>query len=240
MKIIDYILANKEWIFSGCGVAIILFLGRVFFQRRRMERKIRQISSRNSYYAEGDILLAPPEETEAEADQPQVSLDCYKNVDWKGLLGTSSTVETYFVYASGWRSYLRPELIDFSQRRDVSFAVYLADYEDHALMLELSRRFNMDQSKLIEKIREAESDLDSIFRDISKRSRFELYLSSVVPVFSMYRFDNAGVLSLYTHKTEKGGLLTYVDRIGSPTYTYISSEFKAIRERSRLRIKYGK
>ena len=69
MEIIDWLDANKEWVFSGIGVAIILIIIRFFFKRSQSKKQIQKSGNNSINIQVGDNLNINTKETKDERTQ---------------------------------------------------------------------------------------------------------------------------------------------------------------------------
>ena len=71
MEIIDWLDANKQWIFSGIGVAIIAFIIRLIFNRRQTKKQIQQSGDNSINIQVGDNLNIHTQETDDEGSKEE-------------------------------------------------------------------------------------------------------------------------------------------------------------------------
>ena len=69
MEIIDWLDANKHWIFSGIGVAIISIIIHFFFKRSQSKKQIQKSGNNSINIQVGDNLNIHTKETEDERSQ---------------------------------------------------------------------------------------------------------------------------------------------------------------------------
>ena len=58
-ELIQWLGANKEWIFSGSGIALVAWIGRVFLQRRKaaLSQEIQSGSNSKNIQAGRDLRI---------------------------------------------------------------------------------------------------------------------------------------------------------------------------------------
>jgi hypothetical protein len=71
MEIINWLDANKQWIFSGIGVAIIAFIIRLICNRRQTKKQIQQSGDNSINIQVGDNLNIHTQETDDEGNKEE-------------------------------------------------------------------------------------------------------------------------------------------------------------------------
>jgi len=159
----------------------------------------------------------------------QVTDSFHSDVDWKGYINRSSKIDIFFAYGHTWRQSHFQEFQNAAERQDIRIRVVLPDPEDADTVRELARRFDYTKEKLIGLIVEAREYFEKLLPPNSDNSeKIGIWFLPAAPTFTFYRFDQIGVLAIYTHRKKRVGVPTFVCERGGTLYEYIWNEFRAM------------
>lgn len=154
-----------------------------------------------------------------------------EDADWAELFSGVSDLEIFVAYGQSWRTFNLARLEEFSRRRGAHLRLYLPDPNDAQSIATLARRFAMTSEVLIGHIDETRAGYESLR---SKGGTIEIFFYPGDRTFSLYRFGDTAVITLYRHKHERSATIpTIVCRSGGSLYDFVISELEAIRSASR-------
>jgi|WetSurMetagenome_2_1015567.scaffolds.fasta_scaffold09200_1 hypothetical protein len=159
----------------------------------------------------------------------------HHEVDWKGLFKNANRLDLFFAYAQTWRNTNGEELRRLASKKGSRIRVVLPDPDNAEVLRELARRFKYTPDHVKELIAEAVqyfTDLKTVADH--NGAVVEIWLYQGTPQVSFYRFDDVGVLSLYTHQHQRTPLPTFIVGHGGTLYDFIRKEFDAMTDGSGL------
>jgi len=150
----------------------------------------------------------------------------YNRVDWGGLFATAKEIDVFFAYGSTWVKTNIDNLRTFAATAGNVIRVVVPDINNQVLLEQLAARFATDTSTIKSRINETLGELRTIFRNGTK-AKLQLLAHNVSPVFTLYRFDQTMVLTLYTHRKIRLTVPVFVIKHGT-LYDFAHQEFEAI------------
>ena len=153
-----------------------------------------------------------------------------KGPNFSDLIRTTSHLDIFVCYATTWRALYETELKALADRQGVHIRVMLPDPNNQLLMADLAIRFRVSSAEAVsERIQTAITDYKRIFASVAGRGgSFSIWLHSVTPVLSFYRFDNLYVLTLYRHARGRGNVPTIVAEKGGELSEFLDMEIKSM------------
>lgn len=139
-----------------------------------------------------------------------------REVDWQGYLTKARRIDFFFAYASTWRNAHITELRALAHREGVKVRVVLPDRHNAELLAELARRFGYSASDLDGRIQEAEKFFDELSNSAVPGATIEVHRFPHSHLYTLYRFDDRIVVTMYFHRgrgtvplleVARGGLL---------------------------------
>lgn len=119
--------------------------------------------------------------------------------------------------------------MNWQNRPGVSVRVILPDPTDRTLVDQLSQRYSMPNENMKTKIEEAEEDFRSKFNNPHGANLTILY-TKVAPVFDIYKFDDAAVITLFSHRKGKTTVPTLLVKKDGTLYKFVEDELRAFVE----------
>ena len=140
-----------------------------------------------------------------------------------------TSVDLFFTYARTWRKSHAFELRKFVQMAGRTLRVILPDPEGGATIEELAKRSSCSRDQLLERLYEATSHFLNLALLPEAKADVQVWYVPILPLFSLFRFDKRGVLSLHTHRRVRRSVITLLFESGS-LLEYCASEFEALLE----------
>ena len=132
----------------------------------------------------------------------------FHDVPWADLFEKSDRLSLMVAYARTWRNTHQAELSNFVAVPDRTLEVILPDPSSHVSMVEYGRRFNISSDQMSELVREAIRFFTTLGENAHQRSSVTIYLFQRTLQFSFYRFSQGAVIASYSHRRERGGIIT--------------------------------
>lgn len=151
----------------------------------------------------------------------------YTEIDWSGLFRDAKRVDLLFAYARTWRWSHTVELRALACSTDVRIRVVLPDPDCVEIVGELARRFNCEREELRHRVREAAADFLNLKSLPDCKAEISVWFYPFAPQYSMHRFDDAVVISMYSHRATRAGAVTFLANGGS-LGGYMADEFETL------------
>jgi hypothetical protein len=159
----------------------------------------------------------------------QVTDDFYRDIAWRDLIATSHNIDFFFAYGQTWRRNLNTDLMKLAQRQNVRVNVILPDPDHAEIVSELSSRFLYSDSDLVRYINDAAIYFSNLAESAGSRgSQIRVWYLPMAPVFTLYRFDELMVVSLYRHRPFQASVPTIVVKQGGSLYHFFDAEISAM------------
>lgn len=143
----------------------------------------------------------------------------YLDIDWNDIFSRTQSLTIAVSYATTWREHNRVRLEALGKMPD-ALKVFLPNYNDVAILSELSRRFGMSPDSVKTKINESSDSFKALGATV--------YLYNGCFQTSYYIADNEAVMAFFNHKKEKSTVPAFhVMRQGS-IYKFIKDEIVSI------------
>ena len=159
----------------------------------------------------------------------KVTTSPYSDIEWSSLFKEVKSIDLFFTYAKTWRKSHVLELRKFVEQEGHVLRVVLPDPEGGSTIDELARRSSCARDQLLERLYEATSHFLHLALLPGARAEVQVWFVPILPLFSLFRFDKKGVLSLHTHRRVRRAVITLLFGSGN-LLEYCSSEFEALLE----------
>jgi len=94
---------------------------------------------------------------------------------------------------------------------------------------DLAKRVNKSESGMRDRILDAKRDFSQMkAKNANSGANIEIWYAAVTPTFTLYLFDMAVVISLYSYLRDKRGVPHFVAVKGGTLYDSLSQEFKVL------------
>lgn len=135
------------------------------------------------------------------------------DVPWEDLFARASQIEVFISYGSSWRKIHWPKIQAFSKNPKHSLRLYLPDPDDDVTMRILGQRYSYTPEKIQENIRETAYEFAKL--GSAAQADIRIYYRAGDPCYTSYRFDDQVLVTLYSHKRERGDVPTMLVKKGS-------------------------
>ncbi|MCY4485093.1 MAG: hypothetical protein OXC12_19660 [Spirochaetaceae bacterium] len=152
----------------------------------------------------------------------------FHGVPWDDLFEKSDRLSLMVAYARTWRNTHQTELTDFVSVPGRSIEVILPDPSSDTSMAEYGRRFNTSSDEISHRVTEAIEFFKALGRNAHQQSRVTIYLFQRTFQFSFYRFSQGAVIASYSHRRDRGGIITLVADRGGDLYRWAGDEWDQI------------
>jgi hypothetical protein len=150
-------------------------------------------------------------------------------VNWEELFGTTRQLDLFFAYAKNWRGSHENRLSKLATMSGCTIRVVLPDPDNDMIVKDLANRFNKSEKGIRERILDAESEFSQMrVKNLDSGAKIEIWYTSMCPVFTIYRFDMAAILALYSYRRIKGGVPHIVAARGGSLFEFVNNEFQAL------------
>ena len=151
----------------------------------------------------------------------------YTEIDWVGLLKGAKKVDLLFAYARTWRMSHIVELTALACAAGTRIRVVLPDPDCDEVVTEMARRFGCTKEELRSRVNEAATDFLGYKRLKTCKADISVWFYPFAPQYSLHRFDDFVVVSLYSHRLTRAGAVTFVINGGS-LGSYMLDEFETL------------
>jgi hypothetical protein len=146
-------------------------------------------------------------------------------IDWGTLFSNAKRLDILFAYGRTWRNSRVVELTEFVCIGDNRMRVVLPDPENDNVVSELSRRFSCAPAELKAQIIESARHFLSLKSLPNCRAQIQIWFYPFAPQYALFRFDDSVVVTLYSHRRTRGGVVTLHVK-GGILASYMQDEFK--------------
>lgn len=144
---------------------------------------------------------------------------------WNELFALGPNVDVVVGYAQTWRGLVASGLETFLASRQNKLRVCLPDPEEEWLMVALSKRYNTTPARVSERIYDA-ARYFAEFRDRGEAA-VQIYFRAGEPLYGLYRFESAAVVTLYPHRKEKGTTIPTLVMGNGELLDFFKKDFEA-------------
>ena len=156
-------------------------------------------------------------------------------IDWEVLFKNACRLDMFVAWGATWRNTQAEQIEKLLSDADAKLRIALPDPEAPHVVESLAARFTMDNQDIKRMIEEARDFFQRQKEKAGGRGKVEIYFTSIIPVFSFYRFNNKAVFALYNHRAGKTPVPTVVcDREGF-LFRFLTAEFQGILTDARTR-----
>ena len=172
---IDWLIQQKEWVFSGIGIAVISFF--IWLSKRAWRGAIwlyQRGLKRNLFYVD------------------------FEKVPWKDLFDKAQTLDICVHYFNTWIQNNDEHIVNFFNRGG-TLNIILPNPDNEQLILSIAPRFpDLEVGHLKANVRKTETDLNILLkRSTSRQSQVKAYYVDEMIWYCGLRFGNTLVLSPY-------------------------------------------
>lgn len=181
-----------------------------------------------------DIMDEVLEKTRLSSDISAAGLDRvtmnWLDVPWEQLFSGANQIEVFISYGSSWRKIHWPKIQAFANNPKHSFRLYLPDPDDDITMRILAQRFDYTPEKIRENVLETAEEFAKLADNTQADIR--IYYRAGDPCYTSYRFDDQVLVTLYSHKRQRGDVPTMLLNKGTFGDFFIE-DLKHIKDQSR-------
>lgn len=163
-----------------------------------------------------------------------VGADYLDLLDWDHHLSRTRTLDVSCAWSTTWRSAHREELRRLALRAGARIRFILPDHTDPACVAALSDRFHpvYTQADVRAKIQEAVGDCLRLARS-APPGTVEIWACPAFRASTVYRVDDAVVVSQYHSQPDRQSVPAHAYRPGSPLHAFYERELAAILDASK-------
>jgi len=151
------------------------------------------------------------------------------SVNWDELFANTRKVDAFFAYGKNWRGTHEVRLNRIASAKGNVIRIILPDPDNEAVVKDLAKRVNKSESGMRDRILDAKRDFSQMkAKNANSGANIEIWYAAVTPTFTLYLFDMAVVISLYSYLRDKRGVPHFVAVKGGTLYDSLSQEFKVL------------
>lgn len=151
------------------------------------------------------------------------------DVEWESLFRRVRRLDIFVAYASTWRHAQHERLRAVASDSGARIRVFLPDPDDEATIANLADRFSITPVAIRGKVHEARSFFEAL--RVPRGADLTVFKRRGDHVFSLYRFDNRAVVTLYSHGKSRTPVPTFVVDEGQ-MFRFVYDEVNAIHSQS--------
>ena len=147
---------------------------------------------------------------------------------WADLFRRSDQLQLVVAYARTWRNTHQTQLKDSVSASGRSIEVILPDPSSDESMIEYGRRFQISADEMRSRVGEAIGFFEELGKATHRNSAVTVYLFKRTLQLSFYRFSQGAVVASYSHRRERGGIITLLADRGGDLYKWTGDEWNQI------------
>lgn len=153
----------------------------------------------------------------------------WMDVPWDEYFKTAREIDVFISYGSSWRKLHWPKLEAFTSKKRNKLRVFLPDPKDDATMRVLAQRYDYTVEKIKANVIEMAEEMARLSGPDSADVR--VYYRAGDPTYTCYRFDDTVLVTLYSHKRQRGSVPTIA--VGDGTFKeFFLADLRAIHGQS--------
>lgn len=149
-----------------------------------------------------------------------------KRIDWDELFKSACRLDIFVAYGHTWRNTQSENIDSLLSDSDAKLRIILPDLENDEVVKSLSVRFEMEPDNVKQEIGEAIKFFGR--RKEKAKGTIEIYATSVMPLFTFYRFNSKVVFALYNHRAGQQAVPSFVCDKEGFLFKFFSDEFEGI------------
>ena len=153
----------------------------------------------------------------------------WATVPWGDLIESSRDISVFIAYGSSWRKNHWTRLTDFASKKENRLRLILPDPNDDPTVAILAQRFSYTPEKTRGLILEMAQEMAGLYSEGGADIR--IYYRAGDPTYTMYKFDECIVVSLYANRRERGEIPVLTLRKGS-MFDFFVKDLEAILKQS--------
>lgn len=152
------------------------------------------------------------------------------DIPWDQLFAKAQHIEVFIAYGSSWRKVHWSKIEAFAKVKEHSLRMYLPDPGDEPTMRILAQRFDYTPEKVKGNIIETAIEMARL----GERSPADIriYYRAGDPTYTVYRFDERILVTLYSHRRERGDVPALLMTDGT-LHDFFVNDLKYIQRQSR-------
>ena len=158
-----------------------------------------------------------------------------EKLPWADLFANSDRLSLMVAYARTWRNTHQTQLRDFVSTPGRSIEVILPDPCSDDSMTEYGRRFNATPDEMRSRVSEAIEFFKELGKSANEKSTVAIFLFNRTFQLSFYRFSQGAIVASYSHRRERGGIITLLADRGGDLYEWTGDEWDQITKGEEVR-----
>lgn len=126
----------------------------------------------------------------------------WMDLPWSELFRSSRQIDVFISYGTSWRNNNWNELQEFASKRRNRLRVFLPDPHDDATMRMLALRYDYPVGRIKANVLEMAEELAKL--SVNNRADIRVYYRAGDPTYTVYRFDETIIVTLYSNKRARG------------------------------------
>jgi hypothetical protein len=135
------------------------------------------------------------------------------DVPWDDLFQDAKHVSVFISYGSSWRKVHWTKLQEFAKGEKNSLRLFLPDPDDEPTMRVLAQRYDYTLEKIRANVLETAEEIAKL--GTSCPADIRIYYRAGDPTYTCYRLDDKVLVTLYSHKRERGDVRTVLVKRGT-------------------------
>lgn len=151
-----------------------------------------------------------------------------EKLPWADLFEKSDQLSIVVAYARTWRNTHQTQLTNFIRSPRRTMEVILPDPASDDSMVEYGRRFDTTADEMRKRVYEAIDFFKGLSEIADQNSSVAIYLFRRTFQLSFYRFSQGAIVASYSHRRERGGIITLLADRGGDLYKWTGDEWDQI------------
>ncbi len=128
----------------------------------------------------------------------------WMDIEWDEHFKSAHEIDVFISYGSSWRKLHWPRLQEFTAKKRNKLRIFLPDPKDESTMKVLAQRYDYTPEKIQASVLEMAHEMATLSGPDSADIR--VYYRAGDPTFTCYRFDETVLVTLYSHKRQRGSV----------------------------------
>jgi hypothetical protein len=149
-----------------------------------------------------------------------------ERLKWDELFRNACRLDMFVAYASTWRNTQLQRIDKFLSDPDAKLRVLLPDPADEDILKGLAKRFSLTPDRVHDELVEALEFFKH--RREKAKGTVDIFVTTALPVFTFYRFNNRAVFALYNNRTGRLPVPAMLCEEGGFLFSYLTAEFEGL------------
>jgi hypothetical protein len=145
-------------------------------------------------------------------------------IDWRTLFQGARHLDILISYGRTWRNQHLEDLRTFATRAGTRIRLIVPDPSNDANVQALAQRYDIERAEVKRRIEETIGS----FRELTTHGNVEIWVMATPPVYSVYRFDEIAIFSIYNHQVDRSAVPALILERGGTLYEFAITDLNKL------------